>query len=222
MTTDKHAGTKEQITKSLAPFLDELASSSPAPGGGSVAALSGAIGSALTSMVCNLTIGKKKYQDVEPEMNAILQKSEVLRKIFTKLVEQDTEAFNKVMEAFDLPKDSEDQKALRSAAIQEATKEAALIPLEVMKHVVAAITLVKLVAEKGNANSVSDAGVSALMLHAACEGAALNVQINLSGIRDTEFVGWRSGEVDSLRRTSKMKSDEILEIVARKIRGAKL
>ena len=222
MTTDKDPGTKNkgQSAISLASFLDELASSSPAPGGGSVAALAGAIGSALTSMVCNLTIGKKKYQDVELEMKNVHLKSEGLRRIFSKLVEQDTEAFNKVMEAYGLPKDSEDQKALRSAAIQEATKEAALVPLEVMKHVVDAMTLTKIVAEKGNANSVSDAGVSALMFHAACESAALNVQINLASIRDTEFVGWRSGEVDSLRRTSKMRSDEILEIVSKKIRGA--
>lgn len=214
MTTDK-----AHNTQSLNSFLDELASSSPAPGGGSVAALAGAIGSALTSMVCNLTIGKKKYQDVEADMKGILRKSEEIRKTFTKLVEDDTEAFNKVMEAYSLPKDSEDQKALRSAAIQEATKEAALVPLEVMKHVVDAMTMTKIVAEKGNANSVSDAGVSALMLHAACESAALNVQINLSSIRDTEFVGWRSGELDSLRRTSKMRSDEIMEIVSKKIRG---
>jgi formiminotetrahydrofolate cyclodeaminase len=222
MTAEKDNGTMKTLhnTQSLVSFLDELASPSPAPGGGSVAALAGAIGSALTSMVCNLTIGKKKYQDVEQDMKSVLQRSEALRKTFARLVGDDTLAFNKVMEAYGLPKDSEDQKALRSAAIQEATKEAALVPLEVMKHVVDAMTLTKAVAEKGNANSVSDAGVSALMLHAACEGAGLNVQINIAGIRDTEFVGWRSGEVDSLRRTSKTMSNEIMEIVSKKIREA--
>lgn len=203
--------------KSLTKFLDELASNSPAPGGGSVAALAGALGAALTSMVANLTIGKKKYLDVETEMISLRSKSEELRKAFTIIIDQDTEAFNKVMEAFGLPKDTDDQKALRSTAIQEATKEAALIPLRVMKLVVDALALTKIVAEKGNSNSASDAGVAALMLYAGAEGAALNVYINLSGINDQEFVGWHTDEVATLQRTCKHKSDEILGIVQRKI-----
>ena len=120
--------------KTLNGFLDELASATPAPGGGSVAALAGALGAALTSMVCNLTIGKKKYAGVEQEMKKILVESEKLRATFTALVDRDTEAFNKVMEAFGLPKETEPQKALRAAAIREATKEATLVPLEVMRH----------------------------------------------------------------------------------------
>jgi len=200
-------------------FLDELASKSPAPGGGSVAALSAAIGSALTSMVCHLTIGKKKYQDVEAELASVLQKSEELRQTFTALVEQDTDAFNKVMEAFGLPKENEDQKALRSAAIQGATKEAALVPLRSMKHIIDALALAKVAADKGNINSASDAGVSALMLQAGCEGAALNVQINLNGITDAEFVGWHTDEVTSLLRTSRAMTEEIRGIVRGKIVG---
>ena len=207
--------------KTLNKFLDELASNSPAPGGGSVAALSAALGSALTSMVCNLTIGKKKYANVEGEMKHILQQSESLRHTFASLVEKDTLAFNKVMEAFGLPKETDAQKALRSAAIEAATKEAALVPLEAMKHVIDALALAKVVAEKGNTNSLSDAGVSALMLHAATEGAALNVLINLNGIKDTEFVGWKSEEVNSLLRTSEAKSKEILSIVRNNIIGTK-
>ncbi len=201
-------------------FLDELASTSPAPGGGSVAALAGALGAALTSMVCNLTAGKKKYAGVEQEMKTVLVKAEGLRKIFTDLIVRDTEAFNKVMEAFSLPKETDDQKALRNAAIQEATKEATLVPLRVMKHTVDGLALTKVVAEKGNVNSVSDAGVSALMLYAAAEGAALNVQINLSGINDPEFVGWHADEVISILRSCKMKADEIREIVGNKITPA--
>jgi formiminotetrahydrofolate cyclodeaminase len=203
--------------KTVIKFLDELASNSPAPGGGSVAALAGSLGAALTTMVCHLTVGKKKYLDVEPEMKNIIIKSEELRKTFTSLIDQDTEAFNKVMEAFGLPKESDAQKALRTAAIQAATKEAALIPLRVMNHVVDALALTKVVAEKGNANSISDAGVSALMLHAAAEGAALNVQINLSGITDADFVGWQTDEVASLQRTCRMKAEEITQIVRTKI-----
>ncbi len=198
-------------------FLDECASNSPAPGGGSVAALSGALGAALTSMVCSLTIGKKKYADVEGEMKSVLQRSEELRKTFASLIDQDTEAFNKVMEAFGLPKETDDQKALRSAAIQGATKEAALIPLRAMKLVIDALALARIVAEKGNVNSASDAGVSALMLQACCEGAALNVRINLGSITDQEFTGWHSEEVASLLRTTRTHAAEILAIVDRKI-----
>jgi formiminotetrahydrofolate cyclodeaminase len=204
--------------KTLNTFLDELASSSPAPGGGSVAALSGALGAALTSMVCHLIIGKKKYADVEPEIKKVLSQSEALRGQFTRLVDKDTEAFNKVMEAFGLPKESDAQRALRSAAIAEATKEATLVPLEVMKHCIDATALAQEAASKGNANSVSDAGVSALMLHAACEGAALNVRINLNGLSDAEFVGWKSEELNSLLNTSRMMLDETMAIVAEKMR----
>lgn len=204
--------------KSFNGFLDELASPSPAPGGGSVAAFAGALGAALTSMVCNLTIGKKKYAGVEQEMRKILGESEKLRATFTQLVEKDTEAFNKVMEAFDLPKETDPQKALRAAAIREATKEATLVPLEVMKHCIDALALAQQVAASGNANSVSDAGVSAIMLHAAVEGAGLNVKINLRGLNDSEFVGWKSDEVESLRNTSRMMLDEVQSIVSEKLK----
>ena len=203
--------------QTLTTFLDDLASNSPAPGGGSVAALSGALGAALTEMVCNLTIGKKKYADVEADMKAVLEKAEDMRGHFTMLIEKDTQAFNKVMEAYSLPKDTEQQKALRAAAIQGTMKEAALVPLEVMKHVIDALALAGVVAEKGNVSSVSDAGVSALMLNAACEAAALNVRINLASITDKNFVGWKDEEVISLLKTSKAKSEEILALVRKKI-----
>ena len=201
------------MRKTMHAFLEDLASSSPAPGGGSVAALSGALGSALTSMVCNLTIGKKKYADVEEEMKKVLAQSEHLREQFTGLVERDTHAFNKVMEAFALPKETDPQKALRAAAIREATKEATLVPLEVMKHCIDALALAQTVAAKGNANSVSDAGVSAIMLHAALEGAALNVRINLKNLNDPDFVGWKEDELQSLRSTGTLMLEEIQGIV---------
>lgn len=203
--------------KTLNAFLDELASSSPAPGGGSVAALSGALGAALTSMVCNLTMGKKKYADVEGDLKKVLEQSEQLRDQFTELIDRDTQAFNKVMEAYALPKDTDPQKALRAAAVRGATKEATLVPLEVMKHCIDALALAQSVASKGNAQSVSDAGVSALMLHAALEGAGLNVRINLRGLDDQEFVGWKVDEVQSLRTTSAMMLEEILSIVEEKL-----
>ena len=207
------------VERSVNKFLDELASSSPAPGGGSVAALAGAIGASLTTIVCNLTIGKKKYADVEDDIKKLLEESEVLRKRFSKLVDDDTVAFNKVMEAYGLPKESEGQKALRSAAIQEATKEAALVPLEVMKHVIDALALTKVVATKGNQNSISDIGVSALMLHAASEAAALNVLLNLQSIKDVDFVGWKSEDVASLLKTSSNAAEEIMKTVRNKVNG---
>ena len=205
--------------KTLAAFLDELASSSPAPGGGSVAALAGALGSALTAMVCNLTIGKKKYAAVEDEMKKILVQAEEMRALFTALIDKDTDAFNKVMEAFFLPKDTEPQKALRAAAIREATKEATNVPLEVMKHCIDALALTQQVAATGNVNSVSDAGVSAFMLHTAVEAAALNVRINLNNLNDSEFVGWKTDEMDSLMNTSRMMLEEIQGIVADKLKN---
>ncbi len=204
--------------RTLNTFLDELASSSPAPGGGSAAALAGALGAALTSMVCNLTLGKKKYADVEGDLKKVLEQAEQLRAQFTELIDRDTQAFNKVMEAYALPKDSEPQKALRAAAVREATKEATLVPLEVMKHCIDALALAESVVSKGNTNSVSDAGVSALMLHAALEGAALNVRINLSALGDQEFVGWKEDEVQSLRSTSAMMLEEIQSVVEDKLR----
>lgn len=204
--------------KSLNGFLDELASSSPAPGGGSVAALAGALGAALTSMVCHLTIGKTKYVEVEQDMKKILKDAEDLRSRFTVLIDKDTDAFNKVMEAFSLPKDNENQKALRDAAVAAATKEATMVPLEVMKHCIDALALAQNVAANGNKNSVSDAGVSALMLHAACESAALNVRINLNGLADSEFVDWKTEEVISILKTSRMMLEETQAIVAEKMK----
>ena len=207
------------MKKTVNAFLDELASSSPAPGGGSVAALSGALGAALTTMVCNLTLGKKKYADVEEEISGVKSQAEKLLAMFVDLVDRDTLAFNKVMEAFGLPKDGEAQQALRLAAIQAATKEATLVPLEVMKHCIDAMALAQQVASSGNLNSVSDAGVSAQMLNAACEGAALNVKINLASLADSDFVGWKSEEVNSLLKTSRMMLEETMEIVADKMKN---
>jgi formiminotetrahydrofolate cyclodeaminase len=175
-------------TKPLNQFLDELASSSPAPGGGSAAALSGALGAALTSMVCRLTIGKKKYADVQKEMDSALTRSEELRSFFFKLVEEDTEVFNSVMKAFAMPKDTEKQKNTRIAAIEEATEKATLVPLRVIELCREGLLLTKIAAEKGNINCISDTGVSALMLRAACAAAALNVRTNLSSLQNKPFV----------------------------------
>lgn len=176
------------ITKNISEFLNELAGSSPAPGGGSVSALAGALGSALISMVSHLTIGKKKYAGVEEEMKSILIESEKLRGKLSSLIDKDTDAFNLVMSAFGMPKETDDQKNTRAAAIESATKEATMVPLDVMHVCLDAVTLSEAVARKGNTNALSDAGVSALLLRAGCRGAYYNVKINLSSLKDTIFV----------------------------------
>jgi formiminotetrahydrofolate cyclodeaminase len=205
--------------KTLSAFLDDVASSSPAPGGGSVAALAGALGAGLTAMVCSLTIGKKRYASVEEEMKSVRTQAEGLRGQFTELIDRDAAAFSKVMETLGLPKETEPQKALRAAAIQEATKEATLVPLEVMKHCIDAMALAQRVAEQGNANAITDAGTSALMLHAACAAAALNVKVNLRSLQDPEFVGWKTDEVESILKTSSMMLEEVQAAVDAKLAG---
>jgi methenyltetrahydrofolate cyclohydrolase len=205
------------IDKPVSSFLDELASNSPAPGGGSVAALAGAIGAALSSMVCTLTIGKKKYVDVQDEMKAVLEHTEQLRKELTQLVDIDTEAFNSVMAAFGLPKGTEQEQTTRAAAIQGATKGATMVPLSVMRTCEKALVHTKIVAQKGNKNSASDAGVAALMLQAGCAGAALNVRINLGGLNDAAFVRQIANEANDITTNVEAMTREVLVEVERSI-----
>jgi methenyltetrahydrofolate cyclohydrolase len=169
-------------------FLTELASSSPAPGGGSASALAGALGCALTAMVCQLTLGKKKYEAVQGEMQELFTSATNIQQELVALMEKDTEAFNTVMQSFSMPKDTDEQKERRSKAIQSATTEATQVPLRVMELCDDALSLTSVVAEKGNVNSISDAGVGALLLQAGCQGAALNVLINLATLKDELFV----------------------------------
>jgi formiminotetrahydrofolate cyclodeaminase len=197
-------------TKSISEFLNETASSSPTPGGGSVAALAASLGLALTSMVCHLTIGKKKYADVQAQIEALLKRSEPLRARATAIIDEDTAAFDKVMAAFGMPKETSEQIVVRGVAIQQATKEAALVPMRLMELCAEAMPLVKTVAEKGNTNSLSDAGVAALMLAAACEGAALNVKINLASLEDKTFVNQALVKVNYILTTMQNNSQDIL------------
>jgi formiminotetrahydrofolate cyclodeaminase len=192
-------------------FLNETASNSPAPGGGSVSALAASLGAALNSMVCRLTIGKKKYADVQTEMEELLRKSEELRVKLTNIIDEDTAAFNKVMAAFGLPKETEEEKKQRSAANQEATKAATLVPLKLMELCGDAIELTRTVAKNGNQNSLSDAGVAALMLQAGCEGAALNVKINLFSLSDTDFVIRTKSQVDQILTAIHNSSSEVID-----------
>jgi len=170
------------VDKLVKDFLAETASQSPAPGGGSASALSGALGVALSEMVINLTVGKKKYVDVSEELSALLPKLTELRLELQESIDKDSEAFNLVMAAFGLPKETDDEKAARRKAIREATVKATEVPLSVMQTALKAMELTQIVAEKGNKNSISDAGVAALLLSTAIDGAAYNVKINIPGL----------------------------------------
>jgi len=195
-------------------FLEEVASEAPTPGGGSVSALMGSLGAALSSMVCRLTIGKKKYLEVSEELAQVLRESEELRKRLSSLVKEDAESFQKVMRAFKLPKETEEEKLLRSKSLQEAYKEAALVPLKVMKEGLRALELSKRVALKGNVNSISDAGVASLAIKAGIEGASLNVEINLRSIEDEEFKRRVWTEVLEIKEKVSKEAVEIEGIVA--------
>jgi methenyltetrahydrofolate cyclohydrolase len=184
---------------SVTDLLDTIASDAPAPGGGSVSALAASLGAALTSMVCRLTIGRKKYADVQEIMEKVLKQSETLRIQFNALVDEDTEAFNTVMAAYGLPKETEAQKGNRAAEIEKAMRTATLVPLRLMELCLEAMTLVQIIVEKGNQNSLSDAGVAALMLQAGCEGAALNVKINLGSLSDTNFIDQTKSKTEHYR-----------------------
>jgi methenyltetrahydrofolate cyclohydrolase len=198
-------------------FLDELASSSPAPGGGSVAALSGALGAALSSMVCNLTREKQGYEAVQDEIGEILQRSEDLRKQLTELIDQDTEAFNEVMKALKMPKETEEQREHRRLAMQNAFKHAAEVPLETARKCVQILDVARVVAEKGNKNSISDAAVSALMAQTGVQAAMLNVRINLCSIKDTEYAQKVTSELHELLQNAMEKSSGILGIVEKSL-----
>ncbi len=174
--------------QTLAEFLDGLASKAATPGGGAAAALAGAMGAALVSMVCNLTIGKKRYADVEDEMKAVLERSEALRAKLLDLVEEDVTAFDEVSAAYRMPKGTDEEKAARSAAIQEALKIAESTPMKTAETCADVLELTVIVAEKGNKNVVSDAGTAAMMAIGGLSSAGFNVKINLGGIKDAAFV----------------------------------
>ncbi len=203
--------------KSIQMFLDELASAEPVPGGGTVAALSGALGASLVAMVCRLTIGKKTYEAVSAEMQTILPRAEALQRELTDLMQADTDAYARVMDAYRLPKTTETEKTARTQAIQAALQHAAEVPLRVAECCVEVLTLGRVVVEKGNLNATSDGGVGALMAHAGLRGAAYNVLINLGGIRDDAFAQERRARVTALAAEADRLAREISSLVEKKL-----
>ncbi len=179
---------------SLCEFADELASESPAPGGGSVAALCGALSASLSAMVANLSFGKKGFESQAELMNQIACKGQALKARFLRAIDQDTDAFNQIARAQRLPKDSPENQEKRLAAIEEAQKQATLVPLSVLDASLEAMELASTVAQKGNPNTLSDAGVAALSAYSCGTAAFYNVLINLPGINDQEFVKAKRAE----------------------------
>ncbi len=204
--------------ETIAEFLDGLASSSPTPGGGGAAAISGAMGAALVSMVCNLTIGKKKYVEVEAELQEVLARSEALRAELTGMIADDVRAFDAVMGAYGLPKATDDEKAARAAKIQEALREATDVPLACCRACRKVIDLALVTAEKGNLNVVSDAGVAVLSAFAGLRSAALNVWVNAKGLEDRAFAETRLSELEGLLGEVGALNERVFEIVKGKVR----
>src|SRR3990170_1597808 len=170
------------LNKTLNEYLEELSSNSPTPGGGNVAALSGVLASALGIMVCNLTIGKKKYLEAESDIINFKNKLENFQNIFVELGARDNAAFEQVMEAFKMPKDTDKQKDIRLSQIDEATFDAAIVPSEVINNCKDVLPILISVAKKGNKNSVSDAGVALSLISTSAQSALLNVVINCSSL----------------------------------------
>lgn len=198
-------------------FLDELASKASTPGGGSAAAIMGAMGAALGSMVGNFTVGKKGYEDVDAEMRDILEQTEQLRDKMTDMIRADIEVFNKVMGAYGMPKDTDEQKAERSQAIQAALKEATDVPLDCAGAAAEVLHLCRPLAEKGNKNVISDAGVAVLAAEAALRSAALNVYINIGGIKDEEFRKSRENQLEKTLAGTRELTEEVYDIVKSKL-----
>ena len=206
---------------SLQNFNDELASSSPAPGGGAVAALCSSLAASLSSMVFSLTIDKKFYNEYDKELkNTIIAAKDFCvdkKYIFLKMMDEDTEVFNEVMAAFKLPKDTDEQKQLRSEKIQSSYIKAMEVPLKVAGVANEIFDTLRVAAQFGNPNAVSDAGVGALVAYAAIESALLNVKINLSAIKDTGLVTDVKKQCDEIMESAEYSKNDIMKIVYKKI-----
>ena len=211
------AAKKSLVRMDLRQFCNETLSDSPAPGGGSVAALMGALGVSLGGMVANLSAGKRGWDVKLQYFSDWAVKAQQLKDELLFLVDEDTAAFNKVMDAFALPKESAEEKAVRSAAIQSANKYAAEIPLRVMETAFTSYQLLAEMAEKGNPASISDVGVGLLALHACIEGAALNVRINLAGLKDEKLKSTLQEKAQKITAESELEFKKAIQIVESKL-----
>lgn len=208
---------KRLIDMTCKGFAEETASESPAPGGGSISAYMGALGAALGTMVANLSSHKAGWDDRWEEFSLWAEKGQALMAELLRLVDEDTEAFNRIMAVFAMPKTTDEEKAARSAALQVATLYATEVPLRTMKAAERVFEIVKAMAEQGNPNSVSDAGVGALAARSAVLGARLNVRINAAGLKDKAKAAELVGEADDIAARVVAMEQEVLKIVEEKI-----
>jgi len=197
----------------LGTFLDELASGAPTPGGGSAAAIMGAMGAALVSMVCNVTLGKKGLEAVESEIKAVRDESEKLRLRLTSMVAEDIAAFDGLMAAYRLPKLTEEDKSRRAAAIQSSLRAATDTPLACARACAEVVALSRRAGEKGYAGVISDAGVGVLAANTALRSAALNVYINAPSLKDRAFADAATAELEQLLDTCARESELVFELV---------
>ncbi len=195
---------------SIKDFCNQTASKEPVPGGGSVSALCGSLSGALTQMVAGLTIGKKKYIDVQEDMKKVAEQAESLRMELLADVERDAKSFNVVMEAFRLPKESDEEKIVRTEAIQAGLKLASQTPLEVAKKALEVEKLTAIIVEKGNSNALTDGLVATMISRTAVLGACLNIKINLDSIKDEAYVREMRKEVMELERQALMIESKVL------------
>ena len=198
-------------------FLDELASGNPTPGGGSAAAVMGAMGAALVSMVCNVTIGKRGYEAAEAEMRQVLNESERVRRRLTQMVAEDIAAFDSIMAAYKLPKATDQDKATRAAAIQAGLRRATETPLDCARVCAEVIALARRAGEHGYLNVISDAGVGVLAGCAGLRSAALNVHINAPALKDRAFAEQALAEIHQLVEYSLADSDAVYTLVRNKL-----
>ncbi|HOT63863.1 MAG TPA: cyclodeaminase/cyclohydrolase family protein [Dysgonamonadaceae bacterium] len=205
----------------LKQFLEKTANNEPVPGGGSISALHGAVAAALTEMLANITIGKKNYSAVEETMKLNATKASALRTEFLTDIDRDAEAYNLVFQAFRLPKDTDEQKVLRSEKIQEATKVAALVPMEVAERAFELLDLISETTRKGNKNAITDGCVAMMTCRTAVLGALLNVRINLASIKDERFVKELSEKCNRIENETLRKEQELTEFVGEEVRSGK-
>lgn len=205
------------IDKSCKDFVNVLSSEEPVPGGGGAAALVGAIGMALGNMVGNLTVGKKKYKDVEAEVEEIMEKAQKLQKDLLDMVDGDAEVFKGVSKVYKMPKNTSEEKEKRAEAMEAALKNACSVPLEIMKTARDAIKLQARLSEIGSAMAISDVGVGVLCLKSALLSGRLNVIINLNGIKDDEFVKKTSDEMENVLEEGISLADKTYEKVVKRL-----
>jgi glutamate formiminotransferase/formiminotetrahydrofolate cyclodeaminase len=214
----RQRGEKKKLADmSVADFSDETATESPAPGGGSVSAYMGSLGAALGTMVANLSSHKRGWDDYWKEYSDWADKGIALQAELTRLVDEDTEAFNMIMEAFKLPKTNDEEKARRKEAIEEATKNAIMVPFRIMEKAYQAFEVIEAMVERGNPNSVTDAGVGALAVRSAVKGAFLNVRINSADLGDQQFVDEIIRRGKEIEKNAEEKEQEILQKLEEKM-----